>query len=220
MATLHRSAGSAFRQRISGYLILALVFLCHGWLLAGCGDSPPAVLSVSDAVRLRTTQPQRIAGVLLWGDDQRLSLATAIALIPGAPATVDTHVITVIAGSATPPHALPWRDTGTVRYLPVIVTVHTDPVGQHATLTNITFGIGEYHLSHLPDDNLVRITGRFVRRDGQQLLVDPESPTQFITLQPTALTELLPSHSDLLIEGVAVQSVFLPLVIAPITTHP
>ena len=107
-----------------------------------------------------------------------------------------------------------------MRYLPVIVTVHTDPVSQHVTLTNITFGIGEYHLSHLPADNLVRITGRFVRRDGQQLLVDPESPTQFITLQPTALTELLPSHSDLLIEGVAVQSVFLPLVIAPITTHP
>jgi hypothetical protein len=107
-----------------------------------------------------------------------------------------------------------------VRYLPVIVTVHTDPVSQHVTLTDVTYDIGEYHLSRLPTDALARITGRFMRRDGQQFLVDPQVPTQFVALQPISFTEFLASRSDILIEGVAVQSVFIPLVIAPITTHP
>jgi hypothetical protein len=218
MATLHCSPCLAFGQRISGYLIS--LFVCAGWFLAGCSSTSPAVLSVGDAMRMGTAQPQRVAGVLLWESDQRLTLGAAIALIPGAPATMADQRIAVDLGPATSLVALPWRDTGTVRYLPVIVTVHNDPISARPTLTDVTYDIGEYHLSRLPTDALARITGRFMRRDGQQFLVDRQIPTQFVALQPISLTEFLASRSDILIEGVAVQSVFIPLVIAPITTHP
>lgn len=213
MATLHHPT-TTFRQRLSGYWVLVCV-----WLLAGC-SSPPAVISVGDALRITATTPQRVAGVLVWHNDQRLSLVSAIALLPDAPAEVAAHTIPIDPGSTPSLRTLPWRDTGSVRYLPVIATLHTDAVSQRRTLTDITFDIGEYHLNRLPTDIIVRITGRFERRDEQEFLVARESTAQFITLQPTTLTEFFPSRSDMLIEGVAVQSVFLPLVIAPITTHP
>jgi hypothetical protein len=193
--------------------------MCCLWLLAGCGNHPPAVLSVGDLLRIGTAQPQRVAGVLIWGDDQQLTMVASIALFPDTPVQVAVETLHIESGTIVL-QMLPWRDTGDLRYLPAIVTVHTDPISQRPTLTTITFDIGEYHLSHLPTDRVVRITGRFVRRDGQQFLVARESAAQFIALQPSALTEFLPSRSDILVEGVAVQSVFIPLVIAPITTHP
>lgn len=201
------------------YAVLWLgMWLC---VLVGCSTLPDP-WPLTSLVTQADGSTWRVAAVAVRQNDQVLLVPYVIITPENAPQPASFQI--PVSLSAVQRTQIPWRDDHGIQYAPIILTgvVH-QPLRIDAVSELITT-LSEASVVSMPRNQLVRVIGLLNTHPDSIYLHDRADPQQFRAFRPAWVVSATPlrlaEDAPVMIEGVRHAEDIVPLVIAPVTTHP